>query len=167
MMEMIQRWAHVRSCETTASRISSMHSHWAGLGGQGRLSLYPGVPCVFQAVWWKECPRQKDGGGTRSPQPSSTAEPDPWRLQAWAQAPSSSSGWWKELQVSEPGAGPALCVPTSGVAEESCPCLRDKVTLQARVIRRGGKVPGAPWQLLKAPRRPQEVEGMLRKGPRN
>lgn len=56
----------------------------------------------------------------------------------------------KELQVSELGAGPP-CASHLGVAEESCPCLRDKVTLQARVIRRGGKVPGAPWQLLGAP----------------
>lgn len=61
---------------------------------------------------------------------------------------------------------PAPVRPHLGVAEESCPCLRDKCDFQARVIRRGGKSTGCPHgRVLGAPETPQEVEGMLRKAP--
>lgn len=117
MMEMIQRWAHVRrGCETTASReISERIATGAGLGGQGRLSLYPGVPCVFQTIIVKECP------------PSETEERNKITTAIFYSLSLTQQGLQgvelgaflikrvvKELQVSEPGAGPALCVPTSG-----------------------------------------------------
>ena len=111
-MEMIQHWAHSRrGCETTASREIS----GAGLGAQGRLALYPGVLCVFQTIIVKECP------------PSETEERNKITTAIFYSLSLTQQGLQgvelgaflikrvvKELQVSKLGAGPALCIPTSG-----------------------------------------------------
>lgn len=117
MMEMIRRWAHSRrGCETTASReISGRVASGAGLGSQGRLSLYPGVLCVFQTIIVKECP------------PSETEERNKITTAIFYSLSLTQQGLQgvelgaflikrvvKELQVSELGAGPTLCIPALG-----------------------------------------------------
>lgn len=121
-----------------------------GVGGD---CLDPGVLCVFQTIIVKECP------------PSETEERNKITTAVFYSLSLTQQGLQgvelgaflikrvvKELQVSEAGRWSRPVRPRLGVAEQSCPRLRDKVALQARASRRGGKAPGAPWQLLGAPR---------------
>ena len=114
------------------------------------------VLCVFQTIIVKECP------------PSETEERNKITTAVFYSLSLTQHGLQgvelgaflikrvvKELQVSEAGHWSLPVRPCLGVAEQSCPRLRDKVALQATASRGGGKVPGAPWQLLGARRLPR------------